>query len=228
MGKIWIVEDEPDIANLVAHHVRRNQFHAEIFHDGESFLAAVAGKEIPDLVILDLMLPGISGLDICRTLRKSERNRNVHIIMLTARNTEEDIVRGLELGADDYVVKPFNVSELMARIKAVLRRTEQSKDPGTDSMIVIEGLSMNSDSFEVKIDNSPVELTYAEFRILSLLISRPGRVFTRQQIIDGMWDDYRVVTSKTVDVHVTHLRKKLGRYGNYVKTVRGVGYKFET
>jgi DNA-binding response OmpR family regulator len=166
MGKIWIVEDEPDIANLVAHHVRRDQFHVEIFHDGESFLAAVAGREIPDLVILDLMLPGISGLDICRTLRKEERTRNVPIIMLTARDTETDIVRGLELGADDYVVKPFSVGELMARIKAVLRRTEQSKDAGTDNMISIEDLSMDLDSFEAKIDNTPVELTYAEFRIV--------------------------------------------------------------
>jgi DNA-binding response OmpR family regulator len=222
-GRIWVVEDEPDIADLVAHHVRRERFQVEIFHDGESFLESVGG-EVPDLVILDLMLPGINGLDICKILRGDERTRTVPIIMLTAKGTETDIVLGLELGADDYVVKPFSVSELMARIKAVLRRTEQSGD----EVITVNGLSVDPESFDVKVDGASVELTYAEFRILSLLIARPGRVYTRQQIIDGIWDDYRVVTSKTVDVHVTHLRKKLGRYGNYVKTVRGVGYKFET
>jgi two-component system alkaline phosphatase synthesis response regulator PhoP len=224
--EIWIVEDEPDIANLVAHHVRRERFQTEVFHDGESFLESVRG-EVPDLVILDLMLPGINGLDICKILRGDERTKAVPIIMLTAKDTETDIVLGLELGADDYVVKPFSVSELMARINAVLRRTEQSEDTGTDNLITVDGLSLDLESFDVEVDGASVELTFAEFRILSLLIARPGRVFTRRQIIDGIWDDYRVVTSKTVDVHVTHLRKKLGKYGSYVKTVRGVGYKFE-
>ena len=222
--KIWIVEDEPDIANLVAHPVRKDQFEVNIFHDGESFLDSVRG-EVPDLVILDLMLPGISGLDICKELRGNERTRTVPIIMLTARDTEADIVLGLELGADDYVVKPFSVREFMARIKAVLRRSEEQY--GEDRLITVDGLSVDLESFEVKVDGTTLDLTYAEFRILTLLISRPYRVFTRQQIIDGIWDDYRVVTSKTVDVHVAHLRKKLGKYGNCVKTVRGVGYKFE-
>lgn len=225
--KICIVEDEPDIANLVAHHARRERFQTEIFHDGENFLKSVR-EQVPDLVILDLMLPGINGLDLCKILRGDERTGTVPIIMLTAKDTETDIVLGLELGADDYVVKPFSVIELMARIKAVLRRTGQSGDTGADGVITVDGLSVDMESFEVRVDGALVELTYAEFRTLSLLISRPGRVYTRQQIIDGIWDDYRVVTSKTVDVHVTHLRKKLGRYGDYVKTVRGVGYKFET
>lgn len=224
--KIWIVEDEPDIANLVAHHLRRERFQVEIFHNGESFLESVRGQA-PDLVILDLMLPEINGLDICKILRGDERTRTVPIIMLTARDTETDVVLGLELGADDYVVKPFSVRELMARIKAVLRRTERPEDTRVDKLINVDGLSVDLESCDVKVDGVSVELTYAEFRTLSLLISRQGRVFTRQQIIAGIWDDYRVVTSKTVDVHVTHLRKKLGRYGSYVKTVRGVGYKFE-
>ena len=223
LRKVWIVEDEPDIANLVALNVRKEQLEANVFHDGESFLEAVENG-IPDLVILDLMLPGVSGLEICRQLRGNERTEAVPIIMLTAKDTETDIVLGLELGADDYVVKPFSVSELMARIKAVLRRAEK---PDEDKVIATHGLSVDLESFEVKIDGKTLDLTYAEFRILSLLISRPERVFTRQQIIDGMWDDYRIVTSKTVDVHVAHLRKKIGKYGKHVKTVRGVGYKFE-
>lgn len=226
MGRVWIVEDEPDIANLVAHHVRKDQFETVIFNNGEKFLESV-GTEIPDLVILDLMLPGINGLDICKILRASERTKEVPIIMLTAKDTEADIVLGLELGADDYMVKPFSVSELMARIKAVLRRTEQSRDAKDDNLITLDSLTIDPESFNVKVDEIPIELTYAEFRILLLLIQKPGRVFTRQQIIDGIWDDYRIVSSKTVDVHVTHLRKKLGNYGDFIKTVRRVGYKFE-
>ena len=222
--KIWIVEDEPDIADLVAFHVRKEQSEANIFHDGENFLEAVE-SEVPDLVILDLMLPGVSGLDICRELRENERTRTVPIIMLTAKDTEADIVLGLELGADDYMTKPFSVSELMARIKAVLRRLEKTDE---DKLIAADGLSVDLESFEVKVEGKILDLTYAEFRILSLLASRPDRVFTRQQIIDRIWDDYRIVTSKTVDVHVAHLRKKIGKYGKHIKTVRGVGYKFET
>ena len=223
MKKVWIVEDEPDIANLVAHHVRKEQFDVSVFHDGESVLESLK-REVPDLVILDLMLPGIDGLDICRILKADKKTSSIPVIMLTAKGTELDIVLGLELGADDYVTKPFSVRELMARIKAVLRRAER---PEADSLIIVDGLSVDMESFQVKVDDVPVELTYAEFKILSLLISRLGRVLTRQQIIQGIWDDYRIVTSKTVDVHVTHLRRKLGKYGHFVKTVRGVGYKFE-
>lgn len=224
MKKIWIVDDEPDIADLVAHHARKERFDVSVFYDGEDFLRALS-EGFPDLAVLDLMLPGIDGLDICRTMRGHERTRSVPIIMLTARDTELDIVLGLELGADDYIVKPFSVRELMARIKTVLRRAEQ---PQEGNLITVNGLSVDVGSFDAKVDGVTVDLTYAEFKALNLLISRRGRVFTRQQIIEGVWDDYRVVTPKTVDVHIAHLRKKLGKYGNFVKTVRGIGYKFET
>ena len=224
MKNIWIVEDEPDIADLVAHHVRKERFDASVFHDGEDFLKAL-DRELPDLVILDLMLPGVDGLDICRIMRSHGRTVSVPVIILTAKDTELDIVLGLELGADDYMVKPFSVRELMARIKAVLRRLEQ---PQEDKAISIEDLYVDLENFDVRVDGAIVELTYAEFRILGLLISKRGRVFTRQQIIERIWDDHRVVTSKTVDVHIVRLRKKLGKYGHFVKTVRGVGYKFET
>ncbi len=224
MKRVCIVEDEPDIANLVARNLRKEQFEVSVFHDGESFLRMVDEK-LPDLVVLDLMLPGIDGLDVCREMRSNERTRSVPIIILTAKGTELDIVLGLELGADDYVVKPFSIRELIARVKAVMRRAEPSQE---ENLLVFDGLSVDLESFKAGVDGSPVDLTYAEFRTLGLLASKPGRVFTRSQIINAIWDDYRVVTSKTVDVHIAHIRKKLGKYGDFIKTVRGVGYRFET
>lgn len=224
MKNIWIVEDEPDIAELVAHNLRKEQFKVKIFHDGESFLSSL-GDNLPDLLILDLILPGIDGLEICKMVRSYEETASMPIIMLTAKGEESDVVLGLELGADDYIVKPFSVRELVARVKTVLRRVES---PQENEVITVEGLSVDLDGFEAKVDNQPVDLTYAEFKMLSLLISKPGRVFTRQQIIDGIWEEGKVVTLKTVDVHVANLRKKIGRYGDFIKSVRGVGYKFET
>lgn len=223
MKNISIVEDEPDLAELIARNLRKERYDVRVFYDGESFLEALE-KELPDLVLLDLMLPGIDGLDICKIMQADERTNSVPIIIITAKGTELDIVLGLELGADDYIVKPFSIRELLARVKAVLRRAETTQ---SDSLINYNGLSVNLESFEVRVDDEPVELTYSEFKTLKLLITKPRRVFTRQQIIDGIWDDYRVVTPKTVDVHITHLRKKLGAYGDFIKTVRGIGYKFE-
>ena len=221
--RVWIVEDEPDIAGLIEHNLRRERFEVKTFHDGESFLSSLR-YELPDLVILDLMLPGVDGLEICRMMRADERTRSVPIIILTAKGSEADIVLGLELGADDYVVKPFSVRELIARVKAVLRRTEP---PAEGRAIQIGGLYVDRDGVVVKVDGSPLDLTYAEFKLLSLLISNPGRVFTRQQIIEWLWEGEKVVSYKTVDVHVAHLRKKLGRYGDLIKAVRGIGYKLE-
>ncbi|MBD3181710.1 response regulator [Candidatus Poribacteria bacterium] len=223
MRKVWIVEDEPDIADLVARNLRKEQFDVKEFYDGEDFIDALK-SELPDLVVLDLMLPGIDGLEICKIMRLESRTRSVPIIILTAKGTELDVVLGLELGADDYMVKPFSVRELMARIKAILRRSEETD---TDNIIKFGGLTLNPESFEAKTDGEVVGLTYAEFKTLELLARKPSRVFTRQQIIDGIWDDYRLVVSKTVDVHIARLRKKIGKYGHMIKTVRGVGYKFE-
>ena len=226
MKRICIVEDEKDIADLVAHNLRKERFGVKVFYDGESFLRSL-DEELPDLVILDLMLPGIDGLDVCKRMRSNQEVKSIPIIMLTAKGTELDIVLGLELGADDYVVKPFSVRELMARVKAVLRRSEGPQEDQEDNVFAFGGLSVDLQNFEVKADDTPADLTYAEFKTLSLLISKPGRVFTRRQIIESIWDDYRIVTTKTVDVHVTRIRKKLGEYGELIKTVRGVGYKFE-
>lgn len=224
MEKIFVVEDDPDIANLVAHHLHKEHFDVSVFYDGEDALEPLR-NELPSLVILDLMLPGIDGLEVCKIVRADVKTNSIPIIMLTAKGTELDVVLGLELGADDYVVKPFSVRELIARVKAVLRRAES---PQEADLLVFDGLSINPKSFEAKIDGAQADLTYAEFKTLRLLASKPGRVFTRRQIIEGIWDDYRIVTYKTVDVHIVHLRKKLGKYGHFITTVRGVGYKFET
>jgi DNA-binding response OmpR family regulator len=223
MRKIWIVEDEPDIANLVAHNLGKEGFEARTFGDGQEFLQEI-DHELPDLVILDLMLPVMDGLEICRLMRLEERTQTLPIVMLTSKTEELDIVLGLELGADDYIPKPFSVRELIARVKAVLRRTERPQD---SNLISLAELSVDLDKFEATAEGDPINLTYAEFRILSLLISSVGRVFTRQQIIDRIWDEGRVVTHKTVDVHIAHLRRKLGEHGKLIKAVRGVGYKIE-
>jgi DNA-binding response OmpR family regulator len=223
MRDVWIVEDEPDIANLVAHHLRREHSKVSVFYDGESYLEALK-DQLPDLVVLDLMLPGINGLDICKIMRSDSKTKAVPVVILTAKSAEVDVVLGLELGADDYVVKPFSVKELMARIDTVLRRTENSQ---TGNQINVEGLSVDLESFDVRVDNTPVELTYSEFNILKILLSKPRRVFARREIIEMMWDEYRIVTPKTVDVHIGRLRKKLGKYGRFIKTVRRAGYKFE-
>jgi len=223
MKVIWIVEDEPDIAELVAHNLRKEKFNTRIFQDGEEFLSALKWER-PDLVILDLMLPGIDGLEICKMMRDEGRTRSIPIIILTAKGSEVDVVLGLELGADDYVVKPFSVRELIARVKAVLRRSEPSF---RDTPFKIGGLQVDPEGFSASVDGTPLDLTFAEFRLLSLLVSKPGRVFTRRQIIDWIWEGEKVVVPKAVDVHVSNLRKKLGRYGDLIKSVRGVGYKFE-
>ncbi|HID57087.1 TPA: response regulator transcription factor [Candidatus Poribacteria bacterium] len=223
MKRIWVVEDEPDIAELLAHNLRRERFIVRTFHDGEEFLTALEGGT-PDLVILDLMLPGIDGLEICKMMREDERRRSIPIIILTAKGGETDVVLGLELGADDYVVKPFSIRELIARVKAVLRRVES---PSRSVPFKVEGLQVDPEGFSASVDGTPLDLTFAEFRLLSLLISKPGRVFTRRQIIDWIWEGEKVVLPKAVDVHVSNLRRKLGRYGGLIKSVRGVGYKFE-
>ena len=223
MSKICVVEDERDMASLVAHNLEKERFEAQVFHDGESFLESL-NEAVPDLVILDLMLPKVGGLDVCRMMRADEKTRSVPVIMLTAKGTELDIVLGLELGADDYIVKPFSVRELVARVRAILRRSEDTK---SDDVLVFKELSVDRDGFQVKAGGRSVDLTYAEFEILSLLASRPGKVFTRQQLIETTGDMNRVITPKTVDVQVAHIRSKLGEYGELIKTVRGVGYKID-
>jgi two-component system phosphate regulon response regulator PhoB len=223
---ILIIEDEPDIVEVLKYNLEKNRFRVATAGSGEDGLAAARDTR-PDLVLLDLMLPGIDGLEVCRKLRDDERTRALPVIMLTAKGTESDIVVGLTLGADDYVVKPFSTSELMARIKAVLRRGDSREGDRADETLSVGPLSINKSKHEVTMDGKALELTLSEFKLLSFLMSKKSRVFTRDQLLDAVVGPDVFVTARNIDVHVASLRKKLGKYGSYIVTVRGVGYRFE-
>jgi DNA-binding response OmpR family regulator len=220
---ILALDDEVDILELLRINLVRAGFRFEGFQDTES-LHRFLRKERPDLVLLDLMLPDMDGLDVCRELRRDEKTAGIPIIMLTARDQETDKVLGLELGADDYVTKPFSVKELIARIHAVLRRRERTAD---GRPLAIGGLLMDQAKHSVTLAGAPIDLTATEFRILYLLASRRGRVYTREQILDHLWGHEKAVVDRTVDVHIRNLREKLGPASSLIKNVRGVGYKVE-
>ena len=225
MGKlIAVVDDEPDIVELITHHLKKEGFRTKEFYDGESLLNFVKITP-PDLIILDLMLPGLDGLEVCRILKRDEKTSSVPIVMLTAKGTETDIVVGLELGADDYIVKPFSPRELVARLRAVLRRTEPKKEKS--KLIKINNLVIDLTRYEVRVKGEKVNLTTTEFKILSFLAEKPGWVLTRNQILQDLWEDEKIVLDRTVDVHIKNLREKLGEAGKLIKTIRGIGYKIE-
>jgi len=220
---IAALDDEPDILELLNVNLRKAGYRFEGFQEADDLYRYLA-KEKPSLIILDLMLPGTDGLEVCRHIRKTEGLADIPIIMLTARGDESDKVVGLELGADDYVTKPFSVKELVARIHAVLRRPA-----GGDAVrrIVVGPLVIDLDKFEVTVDGAKVDLTATEFKILQLLASRKGRVFTRDQILDFLWGQEKAVIDRTIDVHIRNLREKLGEAASLVKNIRGAGYKLE-
>jgi len=220
---IAALDDEADILELLRVNLQKAGFRFEGFQDAEA-LYRFLERDKPDLILLDLMLPDIDGMDVCRYLRKNEGLSQIPVIMLTARGEESDKVLGLGLGADDYVTKPFSVNELIARIQAVLRRQEQRD---AVRQIVLGSLLIDLDKHEVAHDGRKVDLTATEFKILQILASRPGRVFTRDQILDHLWGHEKAVVDRTVDVHIRNLRDKLGPAASLVKNVRGVGYKVE-
>lgn len=222
---ILVVEDEEDIQELIKYNLIKNSFDSTIFSTGEEALSYIS-ESIPDLALLDLMLPGIDGLEVCKRLRNNEETSNIPIIMLTARGEEEDVIKGFECGADDYVTKPFSPKILISRIKAVLRR--QSEDKYDDNQIIsIHELYINPQKYEASLNNSLLKLTNTEFKALHLLASKPGWVLTRYQIIDEIKGDDYEVTDRSVDVLMVGLRKKLDPQGHYIETVRGVGYRFK-
>ncbi len=224
---IAIVDDEEDIVELVSHHLKREGFKVKEFFNGRDFLLFIESI-VPDLTILDIMLPGIDGLEICRILKGKQRTSSLPIIMLTAKASEADVVVGLELGADDYIVKPFSPRELIARVKSLLRRTSK-KEVGVPT-IKIGPLSLNSEKYEVTVNGKKIDLTTTEFKILEVLIERRGSVFTRDQLLKKkrLWGDDKLVYDRTIDVHIKNLREKLGVVGNMIKTIRGIGYKLES
>jgi two-component system phosphate regulon response regulator PhoB/two-component system alkaline phosphatase synthesis response regulator PhoP len=226
MGKlVVIVDDEPDILDLVSLHLERANFRVRGYENASSFFKFLE-KETPDLVVLDLMLPDADGFEICKYMKGDERLSAIPIVMLTAKAEETDKILGLELGADDYVTKPFSPKELVARVKAVLRR-QQKGEESKKQIRVGEILAIDLEKYQVKVNGKPAELTSTEFRILKLLSSKRGWVFSRDQILDYLWGNEKVVLDRTVDVHIRNLRSKLGPARRYIKNVRGIGYKVE-
>tara|TARA_A100001011_G_scaffold127555_1_gene134572 strand:+ start:98 stop:802 length:705 start_codon:yes stop_codon:yes gene_type:complete len=222
---ILIIEDEPDIRDLLEFHLKKEGYNVLTSIDGEKGLMA-ARKENPDLILLDLLLPGIKGLDVCRVLKSDVDTSKINIIMVTALGQEENIVKGLETGADDYVSKPFNMSILLARISAVLRRNTTNAISEHDNVHINE-IKIIPRLREVTAGQKKItDLTFTEFQILHLLATHPGWVFTRYQIIDKIRGDNYPVTDRSVDFQIVGLRKKLGDHGKLIETIRGVGYRF--
>lgn len=223
--KILIIEDDEDIMELISFNLKK---------EGYSVVKAVTGEEgvkqaqsgSPDVVLLDIMLPEIDGLEVCRRLKADTKTKNIPIVMVTAKVEESDVVAGLELGAEDYVVKPFRPKELVARVRAVLRRKSQAGGDAPEK-IKIDELQIDLKRREVLVKGKPVELTYTEFQILYFLAQKPGWVFSRYQIVDAVRGSDYPVTDRSVDVQVVGLRKKLGKAGDRIETVRGVGYRFK-
>ena len=224
LTKVLVVDDEKDIVDLLEYHLKRENYTVLSAKDGEAAMR-VAREDRPDLILLDLMLPGVDGLEVCRLLKADPTTSAIRVIMLTAKGEEADIVAGLELGADDYVPKPFSPRVLMARVKAVLRRG--GEPAAEEALLKIGDLLVDPARHEVKVRGELCELTATEFKLLHHMAQRPGRVFTRDQLINAARGDDVVVVDRTVDVHVAALRRKLGPCGDFIETVRGVGYRFK-
>jgi len=222
---VVLIEDETDIQEIVAYNLRQEGFRVECHEDGAAGMAALE-ESGPDLLLLDLMLPGMDGLEICRRIRGDDKNRELPIIMVTAKGEESDVVLGLGLGADDYIVKPFKPRELVARVKAVLRRGHAPARAAKKERLDLPGLTIDVGRHVVRVDGERTEFTATEFRLLFFLASNPGRVFTRDQLMDEVIGDRAIVIDRNIDVHVRSIRKKLGARREMIETVRGVGYRF--
>lgn len=221
---IAVVDDEPDIVELVTLHLNKAGYKVKSFNDGEGLFKFLKSST-PDLVILDLMLPDSDGNEICKYLKKEEKFSGIPVIMLTAKSEEMDKILGLELGADDYVTKPFSPRELVARVKAVLRREQKSFE--TNKIKIADILEVDLQKYETKVNGVKVELTSTEFRILKLLAERKSWVYARDQILDYLGVQEKGVLDRTVDVHIKNLREKLGEAGKLIKNIRGIGYKID-
>ncbi|MDQ3340170.1 MAG: response regulator transcription factor [Myxococcota bacterium] len=226
---VLVIEDEVDLATTVEYNLKAEGFQVRLAHTGRQGLASATSEPLPDVIVLDLMLPDLSGTEICRRLRDQERTRDIPVVMCTAKGEEIDRVVGFEVGADDYVVKPFSVRELILRIRALLRRVDsmRGKAEGEPSMIRFGRLKIDRDAHRAWVDEGEIALTALEFRLLHAFMSRRGRVQTREALLSDVWGIEADVTTRTVDTHVKRLREKLGEAGMYVETLRGVGYRFK-
>ena len=220
---IWCVEDDTSIRDIEVYALMSTGFEAKGFEDGNSFWAALQ-EEKPELVVLDVMLPGMDGVTLLKMMKESKEFRDIPVIMATAKGTEYDKIQSLDLGADDYLVKPFGIMEMVSRVKAVLRRCNRTNE--TDRF-EIGGLMLNSNEHTVSVDGERVLLTYKEYELLRLFLSQPGHAFTREQLLSHVWNTDFVGETRTVDMHIRTVRQKLGVYGNMIETVRNVGYRLE-
>ena len=222
---ILVVEDEEDLLAVICYNLTKQGYHAEGVLSGEEGLKKIQ-ENSPDLILLDLMLSGISGLEVCQQLKKDPATEAIPILMITVKSEDADIVKGFEFGADDYITKPFSPKVLVARVKAFLRRQKKTS-PEEAAILVRQDLLIHSGRHEVFFQKTPIKLTLTEFRLLHFLAKRPGWVFTRNQIVDAVRGEDYYVTSRSVDVQIVGLRKKLGKAGQYIETVRGIGYRFK-
>jgi two-component system alkaline phosphatase synthesis response regulator PhoP len=223
--RVLVVDDEDDLLELVRYNLSKEGYDVACVGSGEEALKA-ARRQPPDVIVLDLMLPAVDGLEVCRRLKADPRTREIPIIMLTAKSEEADMIAGLDRGADDYMAKPFSPRVLNARIKALLRRHDARRQTEAEYTIDVHELSINPGRHEATLAGKPLELTYTEFALLQFLARRPGWAYTRTQIVDAVKGEDYPVTERSVDVQVAGLRKKLGTHGSYIETVRGVGYRF--
>lgn len=225
---ILIVDDEHDIVDLLAYNLAKEGYAILKAYDGETALQA-ARSELPSLIILDLMLPGIQGMEVCRRIRNDKATGHIPIIMVTAKGDEVDKILGLEMGADDYITKPFSVKELLARVRSVLRRSAPREEASDEETFSFQGLTIDYRRHSVMVDEKPIELSPMEFRLLNFLVRHPGRVYSRDQLLDRVWGDDAFVEPRTVDVHIRRLRSRIEKdtaQPRYIFTVRGFGYRF--
>ena len=220
---IWCVEDDSSIRDIEVYALTSVGFEAKGFEDGDSFWNALQTKQ-PDLVVLDVMLPGKDGVTLLKLMKASEEFREIPVIMATAKGSEYDKIQSLDLGADDYLVKPFGIMEMVSRVKAVLRRCKPVKET---KLLKLDGLVLNPDEHTVTVDGERIVLTYKEYELLYLFLSQPGIAFTREQLLSSVWNTEYLGETRTVDMHIRTLRQKLGVYGNMIETVRNVGYRLE-
>ena len=220
---IWCVEDDPSIREIEVYALNSTGLEARGFADGGEFWEAL-DTEQPELVLLDVMLPGEDGVAILKRLRSDERYREIPVIMATAKGTEFDKVQSLDFGADDYITKPFGMMEMVSRVKAVLRRSQPKQSA---PLLKLKGLTLDENQHTVTIDDQRVVLTYKEYELLRLFLSHPGMAFSREQLLQTVWNTEYAVETRTVDMHIRTLRQKLGDYGRYIETIRGVGYRLE-
>ncbi|MFA4967527.1 MAG: response regulator transcription factor [Candidatus Margulisiibacteriota bacterium] len=224
MPKVLIIEDEKDIVQALEYNLKKEGFETSKAYDGIQGLK-LATETFPDIILLDLMLPGMDGLELCRMIKKDKRTESIPIIMLTAKSGETDKIVGLEVGADDYITKPFSMRELIARIRAILKRYGKKEKP-TGAIIKFNDLEIDSDRHTVKASGKEIELTAKEFALLKYLAENKNNVFSRDRLLDSIWGINVAIETRTVDVHIRRLREKLGKAGKHIKTLRGVGYKF--